>query len=247
MMKLNIACLCLATLLLAGCGSSNNDTAASNTDVKQSGSPVIHQENDHTGHDHEQHAHEVDAQQHETTTQEEQTIMVKVHVFNAAGELVGPVESPKVVKTEEEWKAQLTDEQYRITRRAGTEPAFCGTLLDNKKEGVYSCICCNLPLFSSDAKFKSGTGWPSFFQPIAEGNVGEHLDTKFGMIRTEIVCNRCDAHLGHVFNDGPRPTGMRFCLNSESLTFTEKKDLATLADPASANVVEETESVAKDE
>ncbi len=158
--------------------------------------------------------------------------MVSVSVFNAAGELVGPVPSPRVKKTDEEWRGLLTEDQYRITRRAGTEQAFCGTLLDNKREGVYACVCCKLPLFSSSAKFHSGTGWPSFFQPIARGNVAEKVDRGHGMVRTEINCARCDAHLGHVFDDGPRPTGLRFCLNSESLTFTDLADVKKLADPA---------------
>lgn len=161
--------------------------------------------------------------------------MISVYVFNNQGELVGPVEMERVVKTDAEWRALLTPEQYRIARSAGTERPFCGTLLDNKKEGVYTCICCGLPLFASNAKFNSGTGWPSFFQPIAPGNVAEKKDFSHGMIRVEINCARCDAHLGHVFDDGPRPTGLRFCLNSESLTFTEQSELASLADPVIAN------------
>ncbi|MGQ0613773.1 MAG: bifunctional methionine sulfoxide reductase B/A protein [Planctomycetaceae bacterium] len=158
--------------------------------------------------------------------------MISVKVFNAAGELVGPVTMPKVVKTEAEWRQLLTADQYRITRDAATERAFCGTLLDNKKEGVYACICCSLPLFSSGAKFDSGTGWPSFFQPIAKENVARNEDRSHGMVRVEILCARCDAHLGHVFPDGPRPTGERHCLNSESLRFTPREALALLADPA---------------
>jgi peptide methionine sulfoxide reductase msrA/msrB len=161
--------------------------------------------------------------------------MVQVRVFDAKGELVGPVPSPKVKKTDEQWRDLLTDEQYRITRRAGTEQAFCGTLLDNKREGVYACVCCGLPLFSSAAKFNSETGWPSFFQPIAKENVAEKVDRSHGMVRTEINCARCDAHLGHVFDDGPRPTGLRFCLNSESLAFTDLADVKKLADPAAAH------------
>jgi methionine-R-sulfoxide reductase len=158
--------------------------------------------------------------------------MVKVKVFDKSGELVGPIEMPKVVKTDSEWKRQLTPDQYRIARGKDTERAFCGTLLDNHQEGVYTCVCCGLPLFSSDAKFNSGTGWPSFFQPVAKENVTEHSDETHGMIRTEILCARCDGHLGHVFDDGPRPTGLRFCVNSESLSFTPNAKLATLADPA---------------
>lgn len=157
--------------------------------------------------------------------------MVKVRVFNKAGALVGPIDSPRVMKSDAEWKVSLTPEQYRITRGAGTERPFCGTLLDNKKIGVYTCVCCGLPLFSSDSKFNSGTGWPSFFQPISKENVAERLDESHFQLATEILCARCDAHLGHVFDDGPRPTGLRFCLNSESLAFTDEKDLATLADP----------------
>lgn len=156
--------------------------------------------------------------------------LVTVRVFNAQGQLGEPVSQAKVVKTEEEWKAQLTKEQYYVTRNSGTERAFCGNLLDNKKEGVYTCVCCKLPLFASNAKFNSGTGWPSFFQPICKENVTEKSDHAHGMVRVEINCARCDCHLGHVFDDGPRPTGLRFCLNSESLEFTEQGDLAKLAE-----------------
>jgi peptide methionine sulfoxide reductase msrA/msrB len=157
--------------------------------------------------------------------------MVRVHVFNKSGELVGPVESPKLVLSDAEWKKRLTPEQFEVLRSSGTERPFCGTLLDNKMKGVYTCAGCGLPLFSSDAKFHSGTGWPSFFQPIAEGNVIEKDDSSYGMKRTEINCARCDGHLGHVFDDGPRPTGLRFCLNSASLNFTPSEELAKLADP----------------
>ncbi len=159
---------------------------------------------------------------------------VSVKVFNARGELVGPISMAPVVRTDAEWRARLTDEQYRIARGKGTEAPFCGTLLDNHREGVYSCICCGLPLFASSAKYHSGTGWPSFFQPIAAENVITHDDHSFGMRRTEILCARCEAHLGHVFPDGPRPSGLRFCLNSASLEFTDDAALATLADPAAA-------------
>ena len=158
--------------------------------------------------------------------------MVQVHVFNKVGQLVGPVETPKLTLSDEQWQRRLTPEQFRILRSSGTERPFCGTLLDNKKQGVYCCAGCGLPLFSSEAKFHSGTGWPSFFQPIAPGNVAEIADHSHGMVRVEINCARCDGHLGHVFPDGPPPTRLRFCLNSESLKFTPSAELATLADAA---------------
>jgi methionine-R-sulfoxide reductase len=157
---------------------------------------------------------------------------VQVKVFNRQGQLVGPVDVPKVVKSDAEWAKQLTPEQFRIARGKGTERPFCGTLLDNKRQGVYACVCCGLPLFASSAKFHSGTGWPSFFQPVAEENVTTATDRSHGMLRAEILCSRCDAHLGHVFPDGPLPTGQRHCVNSESLVFTDESDLARLADPA---------------
>ena len=160
---------------------------------------------------------------------------MKVRVVNAKGELVGPVESPKVVKTDAEWKRQLTRKQYEVARGKGTEPPFCGLLLDNKRDGVYACVCCSLPLFSSDSKFHSGTGWPSFFQPVAPENIITEEDRSYGMRRVEILCARCDCHLGHVFEDGPKPTGLRFCVNSESLVFVDRQDLAKLADPAAAS------------
>lgn len=157
---------------------------------------------------------------------------VSVKVFNAKGELVGPIEMPKVVKTDEQWRAQLTPSQFKIARNKGTEAPFCGNLLDNHLTGVYACVCCKLPLFKSESKFSSGTGWPSFFQPLAAENVTEHQDVSYGMVRVEILCTRCDCHLGHVFDDGPRPTGLRYCVNSDSLVFVKQHDVQSLADPA---------------
>jgi len=157
---------------------------------------------------------------------------MRVKVFNRQGQLVGPVEVARVVKTDAEWRAQLTPEQFRIARGKGTERPFCGTLLDNKRHGVYACSCCRLPLFASTGKFHSGTGWPSFFQPVADENVVTNPDFSHGVDRTEILCPRCECHLGHVFEDGPAPTGLRYCVNSESLVFIDEGDLSSLADPA---------------
>ena len=153
-----------------------------------------------------------------------------VRVIAPDGRLSPPVAVPKVVKSDEQWQQQLTPEQFRITRTSGTERAFCGGLLKNKEAGYYLCVCCNVPLFESGAKFESGTGWPSFFQPAAKENVSEKRDVTYGMVRTEINCARCDAHLGHVFDDGPRPTGLRYCLNSESLRFVAADKLKEVAE-----------------
>jgi len=125
--------------------------------------------------------------------------------------------------SEEEWKEKLTEEEYYVLREQGTERAFTGKYWDNKKEGTYLCAACKLPLFASNTKFRSGTGWPSFYEPINETNVGEHRDTSYGMLRREVHCARCGGHLGHVFEDGPKPTGLRYCINSVSLDFTEKQ------------------------
>ena len=134
-----------------------------------------------------------------------------------------PEKVPTVKKSEEEWRKDLGPERFRILRSEGTEQPFCGTLLDNKKTGIYFCAGCDLPLFSSNAKFHSGTGWPSFFEPFARENVLEITDKSYGMVRTEIRCARCGGHLGHVFPDGPPPTNLRYCLNSEALVFRETK------------------------
>lgn len=129
----------------------------------------------------------------------------------------------KIKKTDKEWKKQLTEEQYAVTREKATEKSFTGKYHDNKKEGLYRCICCGSDLFRSDAKFDSGTGWPSFCKPSRKGGVKLEIDQSHGMVRTEVICSKCEAHLGHVFPDGPEPTGMRFCINSCSLDFYEEK------------------------
>ena len=128
-------------------------------------------------------------------------------------------EGEKVIKTPEEWAKILSADEYKVLRNQGTERAFTGEYWDNHEKGEYLCRACGLPLFSSETKFESGTGWPSFYAPIKENNVGLRVDNSFGMSRSEVVCNRCESHLGHVFEDGPKPTGLRYCMNSISLKF----------------------------
>jgi peptide-methionine (R)-S-oxide reductase len=147
--------------------------------------------------------------------------MVKLVEFSDSGDRKGVIRVEKVQKSDVEWKQQLSPEEYQVARKGGTERAFTGKYWNNHEHGIYRCVCCGNALFSSDTKFESGTGWPSFWQPLAKENVENLTDSSLGMVRTEVRCAKCEAHLGHVFDDGPKPTGLRYCMNSASLDFVK--------------------------
>jgi peptide-methionine (R)-S-oxide reductase len=147
--------------------------------------------------------------------------MVQIVEFSDAGVRRGEVEVPTIIKSNEEWRRQLSRSSFDITRKADTEMAFSGVYWNLHEKGIFRCICCDTALFGSETKFESGTGWPSFWAPLAKENIKEVTDMSWGMVRTAVSCRRCDAHLGHVFSDGPQPTGLRYCMNSVALRFVK--------------------------
>ncbi len=149
----------------------------------------------------------------------EKTQDVWIVTFSPNGARTGRVQVPKIIKTDAQWRAQLSEDSFEVARHAGTERPFSGKLLNEHRAGIFQCICCSTALYDSRTKFDSGTGWPSFYQPIAEENITKTDDFTLGMERTAVSCTRCDAHLGHVFTDGPKPTGLRYCMNSVALRF----------------------------
>ena len=147
---------------------------------------------------------------------------VTIESFSPAGKSLGTARVEKIAKSDQEWRKQLSAEAFRVARQAGTEQSYSGVYWDNHADGLYRCVCCDTALFDSKTKYDSGTGWPSFWRPISDMNVAEERDTTLGMVRTAVACKRCDAHLGHVFDDGPQPTGLRYCMNSVSLNFVAR-------------------------